>query len=291
MGLDRANAYEFWVMHPADNTLGAFANYTTANPIIVKGGYLLRSASVSGSTIALTGDLNSTASFEVIAPSASTKVTFNGASLSTKKSAYGTLLTASRTPKLPAVTLPNLETLTWKVANSLPEISGNYSDAAWPIANHTTTVNPTQPQTPVVLYAGDYGFHTGNILWRGHFTSTGAETGVSLNVQGGAAFGFSVWLDSKFVGSWVGDNLHSAFNANFTFNGTTLAAGSKHVLTVLQDHMGYEEDFTAASDQFKTPRGILAFQFLGGNGTNVDTWKVTGNLGGEDVSTKNLYSH
>jgi hypothetical protein len=54
----------------------------------------------------------------------------------------------------------------------------------------------------LVLYAGDYGFHTGNILWRGHFIATGAETAVRLNVSGGAAFGFSVWLDDNHLGSW-----------------------------------------------------------------------------------------
>ncbi|KAF8134502.1 hypothetical protein EV363DRAFT_895802 [Boletus edulis] len=37
--------------------------------------------------------------------------------------------------------------------------------------------------------------HTGNILWRAHFTSTGSETGFTLNVQGVNAFGYSVWLD------------------------------------------------------------------------------------------------
>ncbi|GLB33461.1 putative beta-galactosidase, domain 3 [Lyophyllum shimeji] len=78
--LDRANAYQFWALHPP--TIGAFAQYSTENPIIVKGGYLLRSVEIRGSTLAIQGDLNDTATFEIIAPAASSKlVTFNGAPL------------------------------------------------------------------------------------------------------------------------------------------------------------------------------------------------------------------
>jgi hypothetical protein len=91
-----------------------------------------------------------------------------------------------------------------KTADSLPEIQPQYSDALWTVANHTTTVNPTPPNTTVVLFAGDYGFHTGNILWRAHFSATGAEKGFAVQVQGGSAFAFSVWLDGTFVGSWEG---------------------------------------------------------------------------------------
>lgn len=173
-----------------------------------------------------------------------------------------------------------------KTADSLPETEPTCDDALWTTADHTTTVNPTQPNTSVVLYAGDYGYHTGNILWRAHFTSTGSETGFTLNVQGGNAFGYSVWLDQTFLGSWVGDAVHASYEGTFNFPGTGgLARGSQHVITILQDHMGYEEDWTAASDGFKAPRGILSYAFVGGSGTIISVWKVAGNLGGEDVSS------
>ncbi|KAG6824082.1 hypothetical protein H0H93_002587, partial [Arthromyces matolae] len=154
----RANAYQFWVLHPP--TSGDFASYNTENPIIVKGGYLVRSVDVKGSTLAIQGDLNSTATFEIIAPSASSKsVTFNGETLKVSKTAQGTL-TASRAVNLPNVVVPRLSSLAWKTADSLPEIKASYSDAKWTVANHNTTVNPAPPTTPVVLYAGDYGYHT-----------------------------------------------------------------------------------------------------------------------------------
>lgn len=104
-------------------------------------------------------------------------------------------------------------------------------------------------------------------------------------MQGGAAFGYSLWLDQTFLGSWVGDVVHANFEGTFNFTGTGgLVSGSQHVITILQDHMGYEEDWWAGSDYFKTPRGILSYSFVGGSGTEISVWKVAGNLGGEDVS-------
>jgi beta-galactosidase GanA len=239
----------------------------------------MRTVNINGATVALTGDLNSTSTFEVIAPAAQTAVSFNGAALTVSKTSYGTL-TAQKSVSLPAVTLPNLSTSAWKTASSLPEIMASYSDALWTVANHTTTVNPTTISTPVVLYAGDYGYHTGNLLWRAHFTATGTETAFIVNVQGGSAFAFSVWADSTFIGSWEGDAVHSSYQGTYTL--PKLTKGSAHIITILQDHMGYEEDWTAASDGFKTPRGILSYSFVGSSSTTVSLWKLAGNLGGED---------
>ncbi|KAJ7367956.1 galactose-binding domain-like protein [Mycena albidolilacea] len=282
MFFDRANAYEFWVLHPA--ATGAFAQSSTQNPILVKGGYLLRSVSTTSGTLALTGDLNSTTpvSFEIIAPAAFQAVTSNGVGLKLTKTRYGTL-TAQKTPTLPAVTIPNLAALKWKTTDSLPEIQPQYFDALWTVVDHETTVNPAPPNTTVVLYAGDYGFHTENILWRGHFNTTGAEKGFAAELQGGSAFGFSVWLDTTFLGLWNGDSVTSVFNQSFPF-ATALRKGSTHVLTILQDHMGNEENWWAAGDAFKTPHGILSYSFPGSVATTVSVWKVAGNLGGESYA-------
>ncbi|KAF9526882.1 glycoside hydrolase family 35 protein [Crepidotus variabilis] len=280
--LDRANAYQFWPVTPTSslNTIHA-----DTGSVIVKGGYLLRSASTISGTLALTGDLNSTTTFEIIAPTAAAqKVTFNGESLDVSKSSHGTI-TAKKTITLPDVKLPDLSSLTWKKADSLPEISPSYSDAAWTTANRASTVNPTTPTTPVILYAGEYGYHTGNILWRAHFTATGTETAFKVKVMGGSAFGYSVWLDSTFLGSWEGDSVRQDYEGTFKI-ATSPKKGSSHVITILQDHMGYEEDWIVGSETFKGPRGIISYSFVGSTGTKVDTWKVTGNLGGESYVDK-----
>ncbi|CAA7259499.1 unnamed protein product [Cyclocybe aegerita] len=281
--LERGEAYQFWVLHPP--TSGPYAAYNTENSIIIKGGYLLRSVNINGRTLAITGDLNNTANFEIIAPTAaSNRVTFNGAPLALSKTSYGTL-TARRAATLPPVSIPDLSSLSWKAANSLPEIASTYSDDVWTVADLITTDNPSGLATPVVLYSGEYGYHTGNILWRAHFTATGSETGFRARVIGGAAFAYSVWLDSTFIGSWEGNAPRNEFEGTFNFP-ATLVAGSNHIITLLQDHMGYEEDWVAASETFKAPRGLLSYSFIGSSTTTVTTWKVTGNLGGEDYIDK-----
>ncbi|EEB99653.1 hypothetical protein MPER_00631, partial [Moniliophthora perniciosa FA553] len=144
------------------------------------------------------------------------------------------------------VKIPNLQSLQWKTADSLPEIQRTYSDTLWTTADRTQTVNPNQPNgTDVVLYAGEYGYHTGNILWRAHFNAAGAESGFKVDVWGGTAFGYSVWLDDKFLGSWVGDGSNGNHDQAFAFS-QPLEKGSTHVLTILQDHMGYNENWVAA---------------------------------------------
>ena len=86
---------------------------SSSEPVIVKGGYLLRTAEISGGKLAISGDLNSTTVFEIVTPTSSLHtVTFNQEKLRTEKTKNGTLI-ASSTPHLPDVTLPQLESLTW----------------------------------------------------------------------------------------------------------------------------------------------------------------------------------
>lgn len=95
-----------------DVSAGKYANFNTKNPVLVKGGYLIRSVDIKSDTLQISGDLNSTTSLEIIAPAAVKKVVFNGLNLSAKRTPYGTLL-VHKNAKTPAVTLPNLKALTW----------------------------------------------------------------------------------------------------------------------------------------------------------------------------------
>jgi len=65
---------------------------------------------------------------------------------------------------------------------------------------------------------------------------------------------------------------------------SALRVGSQHVLTILLDHMGIEQNWAGASDWFRIPRGVLNYSFEGSPDTKVVTWKLTGNLGGESVN-------
>ena len=59
-----------------------------------------------------------------------------------------------------------------------------------------------------------------------------------------------------------------------------LQPGKPYVLTVLIDHMGLDENWPANDQTMKDPRGILDYDLSGRDKSTV-SWKMTGNLGGE----------
>jgi hypothetical protein len=271
--LSRSEAYNYWSVDQAP--------HDSSNPVILKAGYLMRHAKVDGDTLALTGDLNATTPIEILggAPATLSKLTFNGVDIPISTDKEGVVTASIGFPK-PSVTIPSLSTLQWKYIDSLPELSSDYDDSAWTSANLTTTYNSLRKlTTPTSLYASDYGYHTGTLLFRGVFTSTGTESTLYLSTQGGSAFGASVWLDSTFLGSWRGYD--AAVDGNNTLTLPNLTSGKKYTLTVVIDNMGLDEDWTVGTDQMKNPRGILNYNLATRNQSAI-SWKLTGNLGGED---------
>ena len=249
-----------------------------SNSAIIKAGYLLRTAVIHGETLVLKGDLNATTTIEVIGNPDCSKLEFNNKQISSSMNEKNVLI-GTVEYEAPKTSIPSLSNLDWKYLDSLPEIQSNYDDSAWVPAIQKSTNNPRALNTPTSLYASDYGFNTGNLLFRGHFTATGSEKSFAIQTQGGSAYGASVWLDSTFVGSWPGIDKDDNYNSTFTLPNTKV--GQKCVLTVLIDDMGNNEDFAVGSDDAKRPRGILNYQ-LDGHAQSDISWKVTGNLGGED---------
>ena len=281
----RNDAYNYWVLD-LPGPAPAY-NYTvpSATSVIVRAGYLLRTAVVKGNTLALTGDINSTTSIEVIggAPSRNATLTFNGNRLDSSQNNFG-VITAVVSYIPPKFTLPTLTGLRWRSIDSLPEIRPNYDDSAWVSADSQISNNTIRNlTTPTSLYASDYGFNTGNLLFRGHFIAAGNESSFYIRTQGGTAYGVSIFLNDTFLGSWPGNSNQSAYNLTLTL--PNLHAGRSAILTVLQDHMGFDEDFVAGSDMNKNPRGILDYALAGRNQSAI-AWKITGNLGGESYRDK-----
>jgi len=166
----------------------------------------------------------------------------------------------------------------------LPEIQPSYSDALWKPANLNQTFNSFQAQmTPTSLFGSDYGFNTGVLIFRGHFTALGTEKTFSVHTIGGFAFGSSVFLNSTYLGSWPG--IDAAESHNDTYTLPNLIAGKSYVLTILVDNQGLVENGYAGKDSMKTPRGILDY-VLDGQAQSAITWKITGNLGGEQYIDK-----
>jgi beta-galactosidase GanA len=254
---------------------------TTAGPVLVRGPKLVRSASYgsgsrSGSgpgsgVLALRGDTAAPTDIEIHAAPAVRTITWNGANVATRRRGDDGALTGRLAGPRP-VTLPALTD--WRLQRESPEAQPGFDDGRWRLADKATTNNPTQPAAPPVLYTDEYGFHHGDVWYRGHFTAHGAETGVSLSAITGRAGTYSAWLNGTFLGS-SGDRTH-----RFEFPAGSLRSGRDNVLAVLVENMGHNGDFNA-DDTHKEPRGLTGATILGS--TAQLSWRIQGSLGGEDL--------
>ncbi|RDW74825.1 beta-galactosidase-1 [Coleophoma cylindrospora] len=275
----RNEAYKYWVMElEAEAPIGNYSSMSKST-VIIKAGYLLRSAAIVGDELRLMGDVNATTEIEIISvPHKETNTLyFNGKSTNTSKSPQGRLQ-ATVKYEAPSITLPDFSQLQWKYLDSLPEISSTYDDSAWTPLTHPTTNNTLNLTTPTSLYASDYGYHTGSLIYRGHFIANGNESNFFINATGGIGFGYSIWLNSTFLSSWIGSSTNQTYWQTLSFP-TTLKSGGAYTLTVLIDHMGQDEE-APGTDAVKFPYGILDYALSGHSKLDLD-WKMTGNLGGE----------
>ncbi|KAJ1308106.1 hypothetical protein OPQ81_002169 [Rhizoctonia solani] len=220
--------------------------------ILVFGPYLVRNATLTGSTLALVGDLasNATSELEVLASSSVKTITWNGENVKFSKTSSGTLKTTFNTPDLKPI-FPDLKSLEWKCTDSLPEVEPGFDDSQWTVANKTTTMRPTRFQPlggKIMLYADEYGYHQGNTIYRGRFSSQ--ARGVKLIVQG-------AFLNGAFLGS--GQSSTDIIEANYTFPSGVV--GTDNVLTVLLDNTGIDEENWEGKS--KAPRGIRGYELLG----------------------------
>ncbi|KAI1355609.1 glycoside hydrolase family 35 protein [Xylaria sp. FL0043] len=290
----RNDAFKYWKLElESPAPIGNFTS-SSKDTVIAKAGYLLRTATKSGTSLHLTGDLNATADLEIVAGlPGSNNVYFNAKKVPGVKSVNGRL-TGELTYTPPALTLPDLAALEWKMIDSLPEIKPSYDDSAWTVADHTTTNNTSYDETyfiefslktPTSLIAGDYGFGAGSLIYRGSFSALGNESSLYLSTTGGGGFGHSVWINETFIGSWTGSTA-SSYNQTLPFPSTLkLVRGRTYVITVLIDHMGQETNWWPGHDLMKTPRGIIDYAIPGHSKADVK-WKLTGNLGGEQYRDK-----
>lgn len=253
--------------------------------MIVNAGYLVRSVYIQDVALHIDGDLNATVPIQVIgAPSTVKTLHFNSDKLAFTIDPVTGDWSSTLTYAAPVVSIPDLSSLAWKTIDNLPEIQPAYDDLPWVSADKTTTNNTVQPLlTPTSLFSGDYGFTAGVVLYRGHFTATGSESTIYLDTQGGAAFGSSVWLNSTYVGSWTGTDAGLGNNSTYTL--PNLVAGKNYVLTVVVDNNGLHESWVVGTDEMKTPVGIINYA-LGSRDQTAITWKITGNLGGEQYVDK-----
>ncbi|KAI1091381.1 glycoside hydrolase family 35 protein [Rostrohypoxylon terebratum] len=279
----RNDAYNYWVTElPAEGPIGNYSS-PSKSIVIVNGPYLVRTAAMDGETLRLTGDINRTIDVELIyEPTGKVKtLSFNDETLQGHRNGDGKL-TARLDFQTPKMILPDFTSIEWKYVNSLPEIEAFYDDSNWVACENPSTNNPQSLLTSTSLYASDYGFHSGSLIYRGHFIANGEESTLFLNITGGNDFGYSLWLNHTFITSWDGSGEgggEATYSDTISLPSKSLESGRSYVFTLVIDHMGQDEE-APGTDAIKAPMGIINFDLAGHTQSDVK-WKLTGNLGGE----------
>jgi beta-galactosidase GanA len=262
---------------------------TAAGPVVARGPALVRTASVSGNTVALTGDTAAAGTLEVWAPSSVTAVTWNGTPVTTRTTSVGSLAGSGVLTAPDPVTLPDLSAQTWRYSGESPEKATGFDDSSWATANRTSTNSTTKPPAgQPVLTADDYGFHHGDVWYRGRFSGTAPAT-VNLNYGGGGAGMLQAWLDGTYLGQHVLPTGVAAppttGTATFTVPAALRVSGN-HVLSVMVRNNGHNQD-GGVNDAHKEGRGLIGVSYADAAGaavTRATTWKIQGNAGGENIA-------
>jgi beta-galactosidase len=246
---------------------------TPSGPILVRGPYLVRHASQDGDDVALTGDTDKAGDIELFATTDTKGFSWNGASVSTTPTASASLQGHVDGPA--PVSLPALTS--WHVSEAAPEIAASFNDGDWLAADRASTPNPYWDHKLPILDSDAYGFHHGNVWYRGHFRATGKETGILLAANTGVHLGnhgiFTAWLNGHFLGN------NPSGAQEFAIDPGWLKPGSDNVVSVLVDNTGHNQE--EHNGAFREPRGLIAATFAGA--PTAIAWKIQGNAGGENL--------
>jgi beta-galactosidase GanA len=263
---DDDTAATIWRQETADGT-----------PVIVAGPVLVRDAQLRNHTVWLTGDTSAATSILLWAPGV-TDMHWNGAKVHTTPGLAGGLAGSLDGP--PPVTLPDLTD--WRYADENPESVPGFDDSGWTAADATTSnsITPVTPGQPV-LFADDYGFHYGDVWYRGSWSGD-TGTSVSLAYQAGTVGCLQAWLDGTYLGfdqlptPTSAQSTTGLWSAAPTFDiPADLQVSGDHVLSVLVRPMSHQED-GGANDAFKAAQGLTAVTFGGTEAPPSVSWKMMG---------------
>jgi beta-galactosidase GanA len=257
---------------------------TAAGPVIVSGPELVRSATLRGPVLELTGDTTAATPLEVWGPRQAGALLWNGRPLATSRTPAESVATRSPLAAPPAIALPVIGG--WKYATENPESAPGFDDSGWATADKTSSASATPvPAGQPVLFTDDYGFHYGDVWYRGSWSGTAGATSVSISYQTGQVGMFLAWLDGTFLGA---GEIPAPTASQSTVQGWAatvtlpISAGSQddgdHLLAVLVRPMSHQED-GGANNAFKQALGLTSVTFTGAS--PAVTWRIQGTLGGE----------
>jgi beta-galactosidase GanA len=260
---------------------------TPAGPVLARGPSLVRSAAVRDGRADLRGDTAAPADLEVWSATPLRRVTWNGVPVPVTATAAGSLRAAAALPGPVPVHLPDLTAAAWRYATGSPESTVDFDDSGWLVADHTSTNSTTRPPAGApVLTADDYGFHHGDVWYRGRFS--GAVASLALRYGGGGAGLAQAWLD----GSYLGEHQLPTGTSSPPTTGTAdfavpdqVQGPGEHVLAVMVRNDSHNED-GGVNDAQKEGRGLISAGFADSSGAPLDpqvTWRIQGTQGGESI--------
>ncbi|MEO6358995.1 MAG: beta galactosidase jelly roll domain-containing protein, partial [Sphingomicrobium sp.] len=261
---------------------------TAAGSVLQRGPALVRTATVKGGRVFLTGDTSTAVPLEIWAPASVRSGSWNGQSVALQRTRSGSML--SRAPLSGPVNfaLPGLTN--WRSAAGSPEAQPGFDDSGWITASgatNTATVRPPDGQPNLGMDA--YGFHHGDVWYRGRFQGEAQAQRLTIHYGGGAVSVLQLWLDGRFIGQHelAGGLPRPITTGVATFDLPAEARGSgEHVLSVMIRNNGHNWDLDA--DEFhKETRGLVSASIesrTGGGFAVPIAWKIQGNSGGEEIA-------
>ena len=253
---------------------------------------LVRSARIEGGRLHLAGDTAAASPLEIWGPQIA-EVSFNGAFVQTARQPDGSLRSVAPLAGPAPVTVPDLGKLAWTRRMDSPEAQPGFDDGGWvradnrPSAAQTWTL-PERGQPTLAM--SDYGFHHGDVWYRGRFDTTDpAANRLELFYGGGGAGMLQAWVDGRFLGQHELDTGRSFPETTDTvrFDLGTLAPGP-HVVAVMVRNDSHNWDLMA-DDAHREARGLIAASLTSTGGRRFAVpirWRIQGNRGGEDIADR-----
>ena len=259
-------------------------------PVLVRGPQLVRHADLIGGRLALTGDTVAPAPLEIWTQSAISSVSWNGSPVAGRQTTSGSWQASALLPGARPVQLPSLTE--WRVKDGSPEAQPGFDDSRWQQIDNrrtTATIRP-EPGQPV-LDMSAYGFHQGDVWYRGRFEGGPDARKIALRYGGGGSGMVQLWLDGGFIGqNQLPGGLPQPITtgiAEFTLPPEAQQPG-QHVLSIMVRNNGHNEDF-GADDEHKEPRGLISVSLSRQDGPTYAVpivWRIQGNKGGEDIADR-----
>jgi beta-galactosidase GanA len=277
---DEGTSQRFWTQ---DTPAGRVLELTPA---------LVRAARIVDGHLHLTGDTADASPLEIWGPDVAA-VSFNGAVLRLVRQPDGSVRSADPLAGPAPVSVPDLGKAAWTRRMDSPEAQPGFDDGGWAQADHRPSAAQawTQPERgQPTLAMSDYGFHHGDVWYRGRFDAADpAARRLELFYGGGGAGMLQAWVDGRFLGQHELDTGRAFPETTDTarFDLGQLAPGP-HVLAVMVRNGSHNWDLMA-DDAHREARGLIAASLAAPGGRRFAVpirWRLQGNRGGEDSADR-----